>query len=183
MDTSKQTVIVAYIVSKILSYGSLWMSGYISERDMSDTFISTVYLGGKETPELTRQSWTFIMSHVGIYSAISLCMAIGMYITHIPKAVVVAYVIFMAMDISIVAILGLLACLSAARTLSTKKYFNYKLEGLRAIRALRIISNSFMQTISIIPFSVVLGDSTTGVAKRLKNTSFPKMSLNSKSVK
>jgi hypothetical protein len=70
----------------------------------------------------------------------------------------------MVFDIAVSCVISFAVLGAVARQISDHRYFNYQLEGLRAIRALRVTMEKAMFTLTLYPYALCLGLRNTEAA-------------------
>jgi hypothetical protein len=154
-------VILVYAISKILATALAWLSGYIAERDMNERYTTAVYLrensGGDppSPPSLWRMVSTFLASFAAMMIATTAVIAVSMWISdNAPEMyVLVAWVVF---DLGVTLAMTSLIGLVVNSCISNQVYFNYKTEGMRAIRAMRKILVRVLILLTLFPFASAL---------------------------
>ena len=160
-DYNTFVVALLYCVAKLVSLGLVWVSGYVSERDMSEAFTRLVYLERKSPPKLGRMVSTQISTYLGsMIALIALFMLIMYMCSNTPpeQAIVAVWLTFdTCVTVVIIAALGD----AITKSVSDQKYFNYRTEGLRAIRSVRHMLVGTMLIICLFPFASALTARTT----------------------
>ena len=154
-------VILVYAISKILATAIAWISGYIAERDMNERYTTAVYLrenSGSEPPSppsLWRMVATLLTSFLAMMIAVSAVIAFSMWISNnSPEMyILVSWVLFdLAVSLAMTSLVGLVV----KNCISNQIYFNYKTEGMRAIRATRKIMVRVLILLTLFPFASAL---------------------------
>jgi hypothetical protein len=107
-------------------------------------------------PKLWSMANVLLVSYLSMALSLAFVMAVAMWIMACSKAEVWIVAVWLVFDAA--AATMILAMLGRAVTsnVSDRRYFNYKLEGLRAIRAVRHILVSSLLVLTLVPFACAL---------------------------
>lgn len=153
MDVIMDTQFFAMYVLKALRIACVYASLILVQRLFEEMYIKTVYTDGKPPPSLARMIFLFV--GVELVFNVFILVALGFLIVlaiNIPGFVVDTvlvgkYVVDYALTTIIIVALGLVV----ARVVQRKKYFKYKLEGLRAVRAFRDMMFAIAAVVILFP--------------------------------
>lgn len=159
MDIILDSEFLVLYVLKIVHYSLMLLSFYLAEKIFNEMYMKAVYGKGGDPPD--------ILTYVGIFLGLDLAMMLFMmavlvmvmYLFKSPgntfiingrllKSFMVDYVISIVLIMLIGIIVGM--------TIQKKRYFRYKTEGLRGIRALKEMMMSISAIIIVMPFFMVL---------------------------
>lgn len=150
------------IALKVLKLGSIYLATSVASNYMTQVYMEKV-LVNQENPQA-------LSNFVVMYGIVDLLMS-----AFILMILYVVGVVFRQDNLDIVKVVafdfvcGLVAVLIlgsiVANTMYNKKYFMYKDDGLRAIRAMKDIMNAFGMLFAIVPFFIALSDKQLSVEK------------------
>jgi hypothetical protein len=163
MEANVVSVASVYFVTKVISMVLSWFSAYLSERDIHARYVDRVYLNDKAAPPLSGAVTTLIGSYFGMVAALTAVVCMGLYIFASPISEILVYATWMTFDTVVSCTLSSVVLTAVARQISDHRYFNYQLEGLRAIRALRIIMEKTMFVLTLFPYALCVGVKNAGV--------------------
>jgi hypothetical protein len=146
---------IAIYVLKIIHYGMLVGALYLTEKIFSQMYMQEVYANNKDPPSLITMYGIFLGLDIGFVIFLLTVMFLLMYIfkgrannfiinPDLIKSFCVDFLMFTV-------ILGLVMIILGS-FMQMKKYFRYKTEGLRAIRAYKDISLTVGAVLLVIPF-------------------------------
>jgi hypothetical protein len=146
VDIDKLVLIAKYVLLKGVAVGLYVLSTSISKGFMTQIFVEKVYIRDENPQKLWIGN-----AITSILCALFIAVVIGfVYILNISEITevndLVPIVVDMVMSLLITSLIGWII----SSVMYKKKYFSYKDEGLRAIRAF----NQMMRLISIVVFSV-----------------------------
>lgn len=155
-DYSPFVIAMVYCSAKIVSLALAWLSGYAAERDMNEAFTRLVYLERRAPPKLSRMAGTHVSTYL-VSTVLLLCLfMLVMYLssnTPMEQAIVAVWLLFDAcITVLITSALGA----AITRSVSDQRYFNYRTEGLRAIRSVREMLVGTMLIVCLFPFASAL---------------------------
>ena len=158
-DYSPGVITMVYCLAKIVTLGIVWISGFVAERDMNEAFTREVYLKRKAAPKLDRMVGTlvttFLVSTLALIALFLLIMFLASNTT-LEMGVVTIKLLF---DACVSVLVMVLVGSAVASTVQHHTYFNYRTEGLRAIRAVRHILTGGLLVVSLFPFATALPSS------------------------
>lgn len=163
-DYNMSSVVAAYAVTKLITLAIAWLSGYVAETHMSELYQRQVFIEGAEVPP---RLWglvnTMLVTYLCVTLALTAAVTMGMYTLSSRASEMWILFVWMMFDALVTSLV--LAALGGTITknVTDRRYFNYKLEGLRAIRAVRKILVNALLALTLVPFACALG------AKRVDN--------------
>jgi hypothetical protein len=135
-----------YYILKLIKFSITYLSSNIANNYMSQIYTDYVLVNNMDPPNLINLVWLFI----GIDFVMNLILMGILFGLAGPVLTDVDMKMYMIEYLIVIVIMGgLLLCV--ATTMNSKKYFLYKDDGLRAIRALTTIIQKF-NFINFIPF-------------------------------
>jgi hypothetical protein len=155
--------------AKILRIALSWVSAYFAAKLLQDTYIDKVFFKESEPPPLTSMVLTFLMFQ-GVFAAIANGMATTAYWVAVNKTDdVYAVAALSCVDAAFEIAVSCVVLFLVADVFQQKKYFNYRYEGLRAIRALRTLMFRATAAVSLVPFfTCVPQDAVVKMLKKVK---------------
>lgn len=128
---------VPLVATKVPCVVLSWVSAYFAAKSIQSEYMDKVYMKESEPPSLTDMVWSYAMFQA-LFSALVIGLgAVVMYVSAKDVAVLKKYVMIAAIDAMVSLAATVVLLYTVASTMEKKKYFNYRYEGLRAIRALR----------------------------------------------
>jgi len=155
-DYSAFVVAIVYCVAKIVSLGLVWVSGYVAERDINEAFTRLVYLERKAPPRLGRMVNTQVSTFLASMVALILVFLLVMYLCSNTAPEMTIVTIWLVFDACVTVLIMVALGDAIARSVSDQKYFNYRTEGLRAIRSVRRMLVGAMLIVCLFPFACAL---------------------------
>lgn len=158
MDIILDSEFITLYILKIIHYCFILLVMFLTEKIFSEMYMKAVYGKGGDPPDIL----TFIGIFLGLDVAMVLFMltvlVMIMYLfkntsntfvinPHLLKNFIIDYI----MSIVIITLFGIIV----GMTIQKKRYFRYKTEGLRGIRALKEIVMSLAAIIIVIPFFIL----------------------------
>ena len=141
-------------VIKGVSVVMVLLAGYLAEKMASDQFVSQVYLKGKKPPELASMTTKMVALAVcGIFVVLA-TFVLAFYMGNMGSFLTLSCFVYASMDTMIFAALSIVILATIANIMTNKRYFNYELEGLRAIRAMRQVAATIMIVLLLIPYTL-----------------------------
>lgn len=121
----------ATLVVKMLRWMFIWMAVRVATRLHEATYVETVY-GKKEDPPkfgpvITNIGVLLLLFHVALLAVITTCVDSGIFPGSIKTYAITESVTYMVFIMLVAAYM--------ASLVQTKRYFNYRKDGIRAIRA------------------------------------------------
>jgi hypothetical protein len=156
--TGERDTYVALIAMKLMLVATSWVSAYFAAKVLQDSYIDKVYMKRESPAALSSMVFTFLMFQV-LFGAIVLVVTIA--ITYVvspktnPRSGVLKLAIF---DILLSLTSTSFILLTIADVMQNKKYFNYRYEGLRAIRAMKIIMFRASIAGNVLPYFLMISD-------------------------
>lgn len=145
-----------------------WVSAYLAAKLFQDKYTQEVYIDRVAPSALTGYVINFAMFQAA-FAALSISVMAGVtYVLAGSKGELALLIKLATLDVVAELAMGLGVLYAVANVMQNKKYFNYKYEGLRAIRALRSISFQINMLTSNIPYYILFGDVGTAL-KSLHN--------------
>lgn len=149
-------VVSCYVVSKLCSIASASLGTYIGARDLSDRFTRQVYLQGKTPPPLSSFATTVALTHVLMMGACLSASLFAIYIHHGTSSDMGCLLAWVTIDVALFSILAITVGNTLANSVGNQVYFNYKVEGLRAIRAMRRILQRSLSMLACLPLATLV---------------------------
>lgn len=149
-------IAVVYCIAKLVSLGLVWIAGYAAEKDVNESFTRLVYLEKKSPPPLNRMVSTQVSTYLGSMVGLIIVFMGVMYLcanTTSEQAIVAVWLLF---DACITVLIMVALGEAITKNVSDQKYFNYRTEGLRAIRSVRHMLTGAMLVVCLFPFASAL---------------------------
>jgi hypothetical protein len=144
--------VMPYIGVMILRFVSVFVSVYVATNIMSQVYIENVLVNDLDPPPLSQLIWTFafinIIFLVAIYGMLALLRSIIDVSNYTFAISIIEHLLMLGF--------ALIILLSIASTMYSKKFFLYKDDGLRAIRALAQMSKFIVGLIFFIPMGLAV---------------------------
>ena len=158
MDLIIDSHFITLYILKIIHYFIILTSLYVTEKLFSEMYMKAVYAENTTPPNLINMLVIFFVIDFGLILFLLTILFLLMYIFKSPskefiinieliKAFVIDYLIYMVILLALLAII--------ASYMQLKKYFRYKTEGLRAIRALKDITIAISIVLIILPWFAI----------------------------
>ncbi len=136
----------------ILRFITVFISISVATNVMSQIYIENVLVNDLDPPPLSQFVWTFALCNI--------CAAVLIYGVVMTLRTIIDvsnYTVATSLiEHCLMLILALIILFAISSTMYSKKYFLYKDDGLRAIRALSKISKSILGLIFIIPIGLAV---------------------------
>jgi hypothetical protein len=146
----------AIIFTKAFRTLLAWVSAYFAAKLFQDRYTQQVYIDRVAPSALTGFVTMFAMFQAAC-AVFSILILAGVAYILVGKNPIIAPLIMLAvLDVLGELVVGLCALYTIASVMQNKKYFNYKYEGLRAIRALRTIAFRVNMFTGITPYYMIL---------------------------
>jgi hypothetical protein len=149
---------IAQYILKLITYGLLVGALMISDRLFSEMYMQSVYGKGENAPNLI----IFVGMFIGISAAFSLfLLTVLVLLSYMFKNDSNSFIInkhlikYFVVDYIIATVIIALFSIIIASIIQQKRYFRYRTEGLRSVRALREIVMSISAIIILVPFFVM----------------------------
>lgn len=159
MDIILDKRFLGIYVFKLISYGILVGSIFFAEKIFSEMYMKKVYAENSDAPSLLTMFGIFLGLFVGFNLFLLTIMFLMMYIFKTPSndfLISGDFIQRFVIDLGIYMVLLSLVAIVIGSILEKKRYFRYKTEGLRCIRAFREILIGIAAIMVIIPyFSIV----------------------------
>lgn len=174
-DYSFLSIALVYCVAKIVSLSAVWISGYVAERDVNEAFTRMVYLERKTPPRLSRMVTTLVSTYFAMMVALICLFMLIMYLGVYPNSEMAIVAVWLLFDACITILILCALGQAITQSVSDQKYFNYKTEGLRAIRSVRRMLVATMMIVCLFPFAASLTAGATHRAISHVRPAFQKM--------
>jgi ABC-type multidrug transport system permease subunit len=155
MDIVFDSQFMLLYVLKIINYAGLLLSYYLAEKLFSEMYMKIVYAENKDPPSIHIMLGIVLAIHfvmnIFIFTILMLIMFLfktGSNNFIINRYLVTSYLIDYGMTLVFVSIIALIL----GSIVVKKKYFRYKTEGLRGVRALREMMVSLASIVFIVPW-------------------------------
>ena len=155
MDFIFDSQFISLYVLKVLHYLILLLSLYFADKIFSEKYMKTVYGDGQDPPDLLQFIGIFLGINVAMLAFLFLIMVLLMYLFKTPTNNFVIDSKMLGkglMDAGFFLLIFTLFNIVLAMTVQKKKYFRYKTEGLRGIRAMKELMMSFGAMLIMIPY-------------------------------
>lgn len=153
---SLRDVTIAYATCKVVAALAVYLGAYIGERDLSERFVRLVYLQKKPAPATGSMVATIVLAYLLVVGACLCAVLFTIFVRRGSRADMSAVGTWVTIDLMVFALLATTIGQAVAGNVSNQVYFNYKLEGLRAIRALRRMLARALVPIAAIPITAVV---------------------------
>jgi hypothetical protein len=170
---------IAYpFVMKAVSIGCVFLSAYLARAVFENALNERLFTRQTAPPSLYKYVAWFIGFHLLFFTLLSVATAVVLYysriVTFIDVRDLMSVVAHSVVDFVIVALITLVITMFLTNMLSSKKYFRYRDEGHRALRAISTIVPQLYVVVAIIPYySIIANMGGTNVARPATNTTPP----------
>ena len=153
MDIIFDSQFIFLYILKILVFLSLLLSFYLGERIFSDLYMRKVYGEGLDPPHILIYLGIFLAINFGFFLFVVTFLFLIMFLFGSPTGFIVDKYLIKKFTIDYLFLLFLLSMFAIiiGLTIQNKKYFRYKTEGLRALRAYKTILAYIAGVLCIIP--------------------------------
>lgn len=154
-----QTVLdmyLAYAACKVASSSALWIGAYVGERELSERFVREVYLQKKPPPALYSVVTTTVIMHTVLMLACIGVITFTLFSRNHDALNIQSLAAWAALDMLLINTVTAITGVSIANNISNQTYFNYRVEGLRAVRALRRMLSWAFAPLALLPVSAML---------------------------
>ena len=148
-------VMLAYATCKVVSAIAVYLGVYVGERELSERFVRRVYLQKKPAPGLGSIVTTAMLTHLLITGACLCAMFFTIFVRQGTRMDMATVGTWAAIDAIAFTVLGVTIGQAMASNVSDQAYFNYKLEGLRAIRAMRRMLERALVPLAAVPVAAI----------------------------
>ena len=155
MDLVLDNEFMAIYALKLVVYGFIAASLFLSERIFSEMYMKSVYGNGENPPDLLKFVGIFLGVNIALTLFLVTILVLLWYIFKNPSNnfIINPHLIkTFLMDFAIIMVLLILFAIIIGMTIQKKKYFRYKTEGLRGVRALKEIMLGVGALISMMPY-------------------------------
>lgn len=155
MDIIFDSQFMVLYVIKALSFVFLLSSFYLSEKLFSEMYMKTVYAESKDPPNINIFWAITMVIHLGFVLFLTVVLFLLMFLFKTPNNMFVINGYLLKnffIDYASVLVLSTLLAVIVGSIIQKKRYFRYKTEGLRGIRALREILTFICLIVFSIPF-------------------------------
>lgn len=156
------TVLAAYAAFKLVAVVAVWLANYVAEAYMSEKFVRHVYLNKERPPGLWSMVAVGTTTAVALVASAATMLGVALYVLGAPHDALATFAVMALADcVAWVALVAPALAVVVAQ-LSSARYFNYELEGLRAIRAARQISGWWGLICGVAPFALFSNPAALG---------------------
>ena len=160
-DYSPFVIAIVYCLAKLVSLSLVWVSGYVAERDVNEAFTRLVYLERKSPPSLGRMASTQVTTYMAMMVVLISVFMVVMYMCSNTSPEMAIVAVWLTFDVCVTVLIMVALGDAVTRSVSDQKYFNYRTEGLRAIRSVRRMLVGTMLIVSLFPFASALTAKST----------------------
>jgi hypothetical protein len=125
---------------KVLRACVTYLSAWLAAKLLENAYTENVYMKKIAPPALVGIVNWFVMFDLLAAGVIVATVAATMRMTTLPAATVAAFCTLSAADVLMEKTYLFVALMIVSAQVQSKKYFNYRYEGLRAVRAMRSIA-------------------------------------------
>jgi hypothetical protein len=140
------------------------MSAYFAAKTLQDSYIDKVFMKELEPPSLQNMVYTFMLFQAVFGVLIIGIVTTVLYVTTPDKASIKTFVFSSMVDMFLEMVMLGGVLWFVAGTMEKKKFFNYRYEGLRAIRALRSLMFKLSFVTMTTPFFLLLDPNVVAAA-------------------
>ena len=151
---------VAYIACKVVSALAVYLGAYVGERELSERFVRRVYLQKKPAPALGSIVATTVLTNLLVVGACLCAAMFALFLRRGARSNMVILGVWVTIDLIWFTLLATVMGQAIASSISSQVYFNYKLEGLRAIRAMRRILGRSLVPVAMVPIAAMFMPAT-----------------------
>ena len=159
MDIIFDSQFMILYILKLINYGFIVLSLFLAEKLFSEMYMKAVYGNGQDPPDILAYVGIALGLNVAFVVFMLTVLALIMYIFSgasnnfvINKYLIKKFV----MDFMACTIINVLFAIICGMIIQKKRYFRYKTEGLRGVRALREIIMSLSSIVIAVPFFAII---------------------------
>lgn len=155
MDIIFDTQFMTLYILKIINYGFFALSLYLAERLFSEMYMKKVYGNGSNPPDLLAYIGITLALNVAFILFLVVILLLIMYIFKSPSNTFVIdsrLIKKFLIDYMITTVIAGIIGVICGSIIQKKRYFRYKTEGLRGVRALNELMLSLVALITVVPF-------------------------------
>lgn len=159
MDVVMDSQFIMLYVLKIVHYGILVGALFLTEKIFSEMYMKKVYAENKDPPNIYIMLGILIAIDTGFFLfLITILFLISYIATHlrIHTAIDNEFIVMLIKDFAFFMFFLFIVIFIIAAIVEKKKYFRYKTEGLRAIRALKEIIMTTGAVFTLVPYFRIL---------------------------
>lgn len=159
MDVVMDMQFVFVYAMKVVRFGFIYLALFLAERIFENMYSTQVFTQNKDPPNLLIMLGIFLGIEAGMFVIIMIIIALVMYIWKTPdnsflvdSSVLLRLLVDYAASTLMIFAIGAIV----AHIIMRKKYFRYKLEGLRGIRAFQEVMIGISGIMTVIPFFMMV---------------------------
>lgn len=145
---------------KVLHVAGAWLSAYMAAKIFQDKYIEQVYMKKGDPPPLAGMLTTFIVLHILFSGVVFLMVSVLAYLVmHEDRPQLVKRGMLVGLDTGCEIICTMILGTIMANVMTNKRYFSYRYEGLRCVRAFREVLVVLTAVNGLTPFFLGAPDS------------------------
>jgi hypothetical protein len=145
---------------KVLHVAGAWLSAFMAAKIFQDKYIEQVYMKKGDPPPLAGMLTTFMMLHVLFSGVVFMMVSVLAYLVmHEDRPQLVKRGMLVGLDLGCEMIGTMIMGTVLSNILTNKKYFSFKYEGLRCVRAFREVLVVLTAVNGLTPYFLAAPDS------------------------
>lgn len=145
---------------KVLHVAGAWLSAFMAAKIFQDKYIEQVYMKKGDPPPLAGMLTSFIILHILFSGVVFMMVSVLAYLVmHEDRPMLIKRAMLVGLDFGCEMIGTLIMGTVLANILTNKKYFGYKFEGLRCVRAFREVLVVLTAVNGLTPYFLAAPDS------------------------
>lgn len=159
------TIFYPYLM-KVVNIGCVFMAAYLARALFERSLNERLFMRQARPPSLFRFVATFLALHLAFYLLLALALAALLYFSRVvvilDPADLLRLVQNSLLDFVIVALVTIAMTVFLTNMVANKKYFRYRDEGHRALRALATLVPQLFVIVSLFPYYAVASNLSGG---------------------
>jgi hypothetical protein len=145
---------------KIMHVAAAWLSAFMAAKIHQDKYIEQVYMKKGDPPPIAGMLVTFMMLHVLFSGVVFMAVsALAYLVMHEDRPMFIKRALLAGLDFGCEVASTLIMGTVLANVITNKRYFSYRYEGLRCIRAFREILVVLTAVNGLTPYFLAAPDS------------------------
>ena len=145
-------------IFKLSRVASGWLSAFMAAKSQQDAYVNQVYMSQTDPPPLTNMLATFMLMHIMFSMVLFACVLGVSHIVDLGPTFTTKLTVLAAIDFGCEMIVTLILGTVLATIMTDKRYFSYRYEGLRAIRAYREVLVTVTGVDALTPYFLAAPD-------------------------
>jgi hypothetical protein len=145
---------------KVLHVAGAWLSAFMAAKIFQDKYIEQVYMKKGDPPPLAGMLATFMMLHILFSGVVFMMVSVLAYLVmHEDRPMLIKRSLIVGLDLGCEMIGTLIMGTVIANIMTNKRYYSYRYEGLRCIRAFREVLVVLTAVNGLTPYFLAAPDS------------------------